>query len=592
MVFAFVALGVMRAPAQERGFSADELTRPPSGQRLDALVQSAAREGWGGWVEPLRAATFAVYARDPAATEPWFQLYRWARLFATPRARAVESWIRAVENAGVSHANPAPSYALPPGSLGAELPPELQRWLVGHQAFSREFFAMVTDVDQPLEVLAILRQIHTANPALFADYASLALAIAVVYDVPPPPNWPHGQVSAQLLPRRLPDPLEAFNHFVRLDRTNTSLHRLRRLSAAELKFVVDTSAPLAELTWAQRHVNLPLPELARAYDAIRYRQDRIDTAKYDWPFANYRLETILREGGICVDQAYYAANAGKARGVPTLLFRGAGLDGRHAWFGYLTSSGWVLDAGRYAEQKFVAGLAHDPQTWKNFTDHELLFLAERFRATPLFQLSQVHAGIALELLRGGNPAGAIGAAREAVNRERRNLDGWRVLVEAQRTAGTPAPQREAALREAMQAFQRYPDLEAAWARELIESLRARGERSLAAVEEQRFAARHRAGRVDLSIQQAAEVLQRSLREDDLPGRFATYRRLLETHGRGAGVDFFDKVVMPFLTHLREQNQLPAARDALQRARNTLRVEKGSQLEREFERAAAQLRPSR
>ena len=48
--------------------------------------------------------------------------------------------------------------------------------------------------------------------------------------------------------------------------------------------------------------------------------------------ANQKMERtlplILQEGGLCVDQAYFAAMVGKAKGVPTLLFRGAGLDGR------------------------------------------------------------------------------------------------------------------------------------------------------------------------------------------------------------------------------------------------------------------------
>src|SRR5690606_10512591 len=131
-----------------------------------------------------------------------------------------------------------------------------------------------------------------------------------------------------------------------LDRSSIALHRIRRLAAAELKFVVDCSAPLTELTWAQRNVMAPLPQLTTTYDAIRYRNDRLAAGQFSWPARDYRLETILREGGICVDQAYYAVNAGKARGVPTLFFRGAGLDGRHAWFGYLTANGWVLDAGR------------------------------------------------------------------------------------------------------------------------------------------------------------------------------------------------------------------------------------------------------
>lgn len=574
--------------AQPAAISAEEIARPPSAERLDAIVAAAEREGWGRWVAPLRDAAFAAYAREPAAAGPWYYLYRWAQLFATPRAQAVQAWIEAVEKAGVAHRNMSERYALPPGSLAGEVPRALQRWLIGQPGFAPEFFATLSEVDHPTETLGLLARLHAAAPADFADYASLALAIAVVYDVPPPPDWPHGQVSPQLLPRRLPDPVEAFTHWVRLDRANVTAHRLRRLPAAELKFVVDASAPLADLAWARRNVTPPLFELAQAYDMIRYRTDRVEKNQFSWPGRSYALSAILQEGGICVDQAFFAANAGKARGVPTLLFRGAGLDGRHAWFGFLSNNGWVLDAGRYAEQRYVAGVAHDPQTWRNFTDHELLFLSERFRATPLYQLSALHAAFAAEFLRVGATVAGLRAAREAVNRERRHLPAWQVLLAAQEQAGEPARAREATLREAMQAFQKYPDLERAFATRLIESLRARGETSLAATEEQRLVQKYRADRIDLSIRQAGEMLQRSLATDDLAGRIRTYRTLLERHGRGAGIDFFDQVVEPFVQHLRREAQYPAARDALDRARRTLRVEQGGQLEQEIRRLGATL----
>lgn len=577
------------ARAQDHAIPADELARAPAPARLDALVASAGREGWGRWVQPLREAAFAAYAREPGTAGPWYYLYRWAQLFATPRARAVQDWIKAVEQAGVAHRNMPERYALPPGSLAAEITPGLQRWLIGHPAFTQEFFETLSDVDHPVETLALLQRLYAANAAQFADYASLALALAVVHDVPPPPDWPHGQVSAELLPRRLADPLESFNHWVRLDRANVTAHRLRRLPAGELKFIIDASAPLPELTWAQRNVTPPLSELAKAYDMVRYRTDRVEKNQFIWPGRSYELSVIQQDGGICVDQAFFAVNAGKARGVPTLLFRGAGLDGRHAWFGYLGPGGWVLDAGRYAEQRYVAGLAHDPQTWRNFTDHELLFLSERFRAAPLYRLSSLHAAFAVEFFRAGDDAAGLRAAREAVNRERRNLRAWQVLIAGQAAAEEPARAREATLREAMQAFGRYPDLEREFASELAASLRARGETSLATAEEQRLVRKYQAARTDLSVLQAGEMLQRSIATEELPARIRAYRSLLERHGRGAGIDFFDKVVQPFVEHLRQVKQYPAARESLERARRTLRVEQGGQLEREFNRLAASLR---
>lgn len=578
--------------AQDLTIPAEELARAPTAARLDALVASAARDGWGRWGPGLRAAALGAYEREPASAGPWLVLYRWGQLFGTTRRQALESWIKAIEAGGGAHANMPLNYALAPGSLCGELKPELQRWLVGNVAFSQEFFATLVEQDNSVEVLAILQKIEAAHPSVFADYASLALAIAVVYDVPPPPDWPHGQVSAALLPRRLPDPVAAFDYWTKLDRANVAAHKLKRLPASELKFVVDTSTPFPELVWARQNVTPPLSELAKAYDMIRYRKERVANNQFTWPGRDYALQSILRDGGICVDQAYFAANVGKARGVPTLLFRGAGLDGRHAWFGFLSPTGWVMDAGRYAEQKLVAGFVRDPQTWRELSDHELSFISKRSRQLPLSQLSELHASFALEFLRADDPAAAMRAAREAVNRESRNLRGWQVLLSAQKIAGTDAREREGTLREAMRAFAGYPDLESSFGRQLVASLRERGEASLANVEEQRLAKKYEATRSDLSYQQAGDILQRSLRSDDIATQFRTYQRLLETYGSGANIDFFDKVVRPFVESLRRRGEVAHALNAVDRARRTLRIAKGGQLEAELNQMATDLRRPR
>ncbi|HET7536057.1 MAG TPA: hypothetical protein VFJ90_06370 [Candidatus Didemnitutus sp.] len=590
-IFVLLALIGVRTLCGQEAIPAGELVRPPSPERIAALVDSAAQKGWGTWVPPLRRAMFAAYERDPAGAAPWYILYRWSTLLGTPKAKAVQNWIKAIEDAGVGHSNMANRYDLPPGSLSSLVSPELQRYLLGTPAFSQEFFDTFSDVDQPIEVLSILQQLYAASPTQFAEYPSLALAIAVVFDVPPPPDWPHGQVSAQLLPRKFPKPVDAFNYWVRLDRANITLLGLKRLPASELKYVIDTVTPFAELTWAQKNAAPSLAELDQTYTAIKYRQDRVTGKAFTWPGTDYKMDTILRTGGICVDQAYYATNAGKARGVPTLFFRGAGLDGRHAWFGYLSASGWKLDVGRYAEQKFVAGVAYDPQTWRILNDHELAFLTDRFRALPLYQLSAVHAAVAKEYLHtgDGDTAAALKAAREAVNRERRNLEAWQVLLQAQRRAKLDPRTIEGTLREAALAFQRYPDLEVGFSRQLVESLRARGELSVAAVEDQRIVQKYQSGRSDLSIKQAAEMLQRSIEQDDIATQIKTYQKILTTYGFGAGMDFFDKVVLPFAAHLKQKGQVPAALQALDRARQTLRVEKGSQLDQELAMAAEKLR---
>lgn len=577
----------LRLAAQPALIPEAEALQPPTASRLAAIHAAAQRDGWAPQVAMLRAAAVRAYAIEKlTAAEAWYHVYRWAALLGQTQAEFIPSWVQAVNVAKVGY----PGLVVPPvengRTLARDLAPELQAWVIGNAAFSEEFFSLLAPVDLVPETFKILTALWRRDPAQFKTYANLALAIAVVYDVPPPPAWPHAQVTAEALPRTLPEPGAAFAWWIRQEKIGRTYHKLSRLGADELKFVVDAAAPFAELEWSQGAVNFPLNSLAGAYAKIRYRTDRVTGNQPVWPGASYRLADILATGGICADQAYFATQAGKARGVPTILIYGAGNDGRHAWFGFLDGEQrWQLDAGRHAEQRLVTGFARDPQTWREFSDHELKFLAERFHALPSFRQSRVHAVFAADFLAAGDAAAAAGAARKAVNFERRNQAGWEVLMAAATKQGRDAKTVEALMREAALAFQRYPDLEAAYANRVSASLRARGETSAADAEQSRIALKNQGARNDLAVQQARDTVVRAWATQPLPEQIRLYNHAVDTTGRGAGVTFFDQVVIPFAEHLLQLQQTAEAVKAVERAKRTLKVEPRSQLEQEIERLA-------
>lgn len=571
-----------------------EVLTVPGASRLGALHAAAQRDGWWPQRAALQAAAIRAYERDrlPAA-EAWLNLLHWAEVFGETEAEFIPRWAEAVQSGRVGHANMPTQYATRARPLAASLSPALQAWLIGNAPFSAEFFELLSPVDRLPRVFEILDELFRADAAKFKAYANLALAIALVYDVPPPPFWPHAQVTAEALPRQFPDAAAAFGWWTRQDQQGRTFHRLARLGADELKFVVDSVAPFAELEWVQGACDLPLAQLPRAYALVRYRNDRIAKPQPIWPGQTYALRDILAAGGICADQAYFAAMAGKARGVPTLIFAGAGNDGRHAWFGYLDAGRkWHLDAGRYAEQRFVTGFARDPQTWREFSDHELQFLTERFRELPSFRQSHAHEAFAAEYLAADNAAAAAAAARKAVNYERRNQNGWELLVAAARQEGRDTKTIENLWREAALAFQRYPDLEAAYVNRVAESLRARGETSAADAEVRRIANKNHAGRNDLSILQARDIVRRVLETQPLAEQIRTFNTVVDTYGRGAGMGFFDEVVAGFIEHLLQRNQKAEASRAVERARRTLKVEPGSQLAVEFEALSKRIKDAK
>ncbi len=262
-----------------------------------------------------------------------------------------------------------------------------------------------------------------------------------------------------------------------------------------------------------------------------------------------------------------------------MLFRS--LDGRHAWFGYLGSNQkWVLDAGRYAEQRFVTGVAYDPQTWAELSDHDLKFLSEGFRKLPPYQQSRQQELFAAHYLRMGQKKEAAATARKAVNYERRNLDAWDTLIAA--SVDTDIKTREALLREAAMALQLYPDLNAHFVRLLATSLRSHGQTSEADFEERSIAHKNKSDRSDLGVEQAAEMIARVIgKNTPILEQLHVYRQVLEQYGQGSGMAFHDQVVRPFVGELVRQGRFAEAKGAIMQARAVLKPEPDSQMDVEM-----------
>ncbi|HZP60201.1 MAG TPA: hypothetical protein VFB27_07735, partial [Opitutaceae bacterium] len=563
-------------------FSDAELRAPPTPDRLAAIERTAAADGWHELAAPLRAAAYRAYEADSQSAEAWFLLSRWAEVFGTTDGDFFRGWIEAIKAAHVGHANMPQKYAVHNQPLSSYTSPVLQAWLLANPDFSAEFFSLLSPCDLLPNSLGILSELQARNPEKFSRYANLALAIALVYDVPPPPNWPHSQVSSTVLPRRLPAPADAFAFWIRADENGRTLQHLADLSASELKFVVDSPTPAAELEWAQTNVSITLSTLGKLYDIVRYRVDRTQQNQYSWPSDRYDLQTIVEKGGICVDQAYFSCEVGKAKGVPTLLFSGAGRDAWHAWFGYLDQNRhWQLDAGRYASQQFITGFALDPQTWGTLSDHDLKFLAEGFRLYPAWRQACMNADFAMAYLADGRLKEAVRAARAAVNYDPRHLDGWETLLTAQARLGASPLERENVLREMKQAFRNYPDIEAIVVHSIADSMRARGERSAADFEEKQFAQKVEPTRSDINIDHDVETMNRSMAQDPIDAQLRTYYGLLNGSGHGAGIEFFDRIVRPFVERLNERGYPHDALRAAQAAQSTLQIKPNSQLEQEM-----------
>ena len=145
------------------------------------------------------------------------------------------------------------------------------------------------------------------------------------------------------------------------------------------------------------------------------------------------------------------------------------------------------------------------------------------------------------------------------------------------------------MREAALAFQRYPDLEAHYIRRTADSLRARGETSLADAEVLRITSKNKRTRSDLGVQQARDTVLRSFASEPLAKQIQIFNSVLDSSGRDGGIAFFDQVVVVFAEHMLQLQQPAEAVRAVERARRTLKVEANSQLEQEITKVLKDLK---
>ncbi|NLF18585.1 MAG: hypothetical protein GX595_15235 [Lentisphaerae bacterium] len=463
------------------------------------------------------------------------------------------------------------------GAAGRAFRREPLAWLLGRDDDLEEVLDLLTAEDDWGGLYGVVEALFDHDPAGRDEYRRLILALALVWDQPRRPL--HPQMGGP--PPRLDDPITARYDDARdLFARRRSGLPYRRLSVTALTQVVDTPVPLSELRWVRDEVRPGRWD--RNFFDIRYDEARLQRAAYQWPHGAYTLAAIREQGGICVDQAYFAVLAARAWGVPALLFVGEGRRGPHAWFGYMkTPENWEMDVGRYAYDKYAVGVATNPQTNQPLTDHEVGFLCDRALHDEAYSAVARLGRLAMVLQQLGFDTAAERLAERCLASSPRYELPWRVLARRHETAADWRGLADLLARQAT-AFRSYPDIVAGIGARQAEALRRLGDaegaervlrrnvRTLdrdrddlarALVSEQVRAAYDRG-----DFRKAREHLEALLRDQrregqKLAGLLAAYLDLTsETKQTDEAVRFLKR----YLRSLENQPGVPLPADALQR----------------------------
>lgn len=459
---------------------------------------------------------------------------------------------------------------------GRSLPEPLRRKMLAEREATESFAGLLSPADDANAVAKILAAIWAADQEGFAAYPKLAYAIALVYDKPCPRYFPHGQVSPEALPRRLPDPVAAFAFFKDSHKGGRLLQAPDKLDIDELAFVVPVLSPLAELREVQRK-RITRADIPKLYPSIVYDKGRYTRREYNWPGKDYALESIRKNGGICVDQAYYTATIAQAFGVPAFILSGAGADGFHAFVGFMERPGkWKTDVGRYENQKYVTGSAWNPMTWRHLTDHDLSYLQERFRGTPAYASALLHVERADEALAAGDLVNAAKWYTAAKAMQPKCPEAWEGLYRLAVKRGDPEERRRTLYAEAAANFTRYRELEVLWRGRLADSWATSGKLDASLDERAAIVRRTVRARPDLALEIAVELMKSAAGAGDTAVEMKAFSRLAGQFDE-AGTIFVPTIGAPFVMKLLTDGKKKEAVQAARALERAFKADKTSQL---------------
>lgn len=462
------------------------------------------------------------------------------------------------------------------GEFAPGVPAELSEFMLADPGLLSDFFSALSPRDDRPKVAKAIVDIWNSDAEGFKKFPRLALAIAVVFDTPPPKSWPHAQVSEKCLPRKFPEPADAFAEWKAARDRGRLLFRFETMSLDELKYLVASAASPEDREWAQKSISINASNIARLYASVPYDRGRLAAKRFDWEGADYRLKTIRETGGICTDQAYFAAEAAKARGVPAFIFTGAGSDGFHAWTAAMKKPGnWEFGIGRYEGARFVTGRTIDPQTWETASDHDLESLREGFRNGGKYRENELHTIFAERFFKAGDYAGAEKSARMAISADKRNAKSWRLLVDSARRRGD-AKSARAALDAAVKAFFKYPDIDAEFRRELIADLKASSEDAAARKLSTSIIIKTKSERPDIAMSFARAELEEDIAAGEAEKLATSYKRLLGIF-KGDAAMAATGITIPILNALLKKGKIEETDAIMKVTRQTLKTSKDSTL---------------
>lgn len=295
------------------------------------------------------------------------------------------------------------------------------------RAFIRNFMAQEGDPENMAYSLRTFFEIWKGTPEQErARYLNPAIACSLLS-----PEVAHSPGLIRVRTPRL-SPVQLFHYFREQDRHRRLLTDIKKMSVERLLMVVDVRLPMSEFNWVTKNLDYDRATWAhKAYNSVAYLMERA-TRDTD-PYTTYTFEEILEEGGVCRDQAYFAACSAKVMGIPAVIAVGDGDRGPHAWVVTQVSDTEWKQVNSYG---YTTGVFDNPCSGREH--HESMLLTRTKRDNPE-KFNALADGLVFSrfMVSIGAHAEARGAARYVVGAFPENSAAWDNLVEVMEAENGP-----------------------------------------------------------------------------------------------------------------------------------------------------------
>lgn len=168
---------------------------------------------------------------------------------------------------------------------------------------------------------------------------------------------------------------EVYAYYREMDAARKLATDIKKLSVNQLVYVVSSRLPRSEYDWVIKNIKCSQEKWGATYESVPYLMDRATHGKD--PYKHYTFSEIRKEGGICMDRAYYASNTARCAGIPAVSIVGDGNLGPHAWVATLVDNVTWRQSGSYG---YNTGRFTNPCSLKRL--HEAVLLTQTSKTTP------------------------------------------------------------------------------------------------------------------------------------------------------------------------------------------------------------------